>query len=244
MARRASEGAVAGSIDRVRVTVLAGGVLGLVVGGLGGRLGMLLLRATSPETVRGIESDDGFVIGRVTLFGTVGLLALCTAIGIIGGFAYRLVAPALIGPPWLHQLTAALGAGAVVGSMLVHADGVDFTLLEPTWFAIAVFIAIPVGFGATIGPALDRWDQTDAWVNRGRWRRWLLPIAVVAVIPVFVPVVLIAGVVMVAWDGADGVPGIHRVRSSPLLMNVLRAVWVLVAGLGLAFLVNDIAAIT
>jgi hypothetical protein len=203
---------------------------------------MLLLRVTSPETVRGVESDDGFVIGRVTL-STFVLLALATGIGIIGAFAYRLVAPALIGPRWLHQLTVALGAGAVVGSVLVHPDGVDFTLLEPTWLAIAVFVAIPAGFGATIGPTLDRWDQTDAWVNRGRWRRWLLPIAVVAFIYPVVLFVLIAGAVMLGWDHADGVSAIHRFRSSRLLLNVLRAAWVVLAGFGLAALVNDIAAI-
>jgi hypothetical protein len=138
---------------------------------------MLLLRVTSPEFVRGIESDDGFVIGRLTLSGTILLLSLGSGFGIIGAFAYRLVAPALIGPPWLRQLTIAFGAGAVVGSMLVHPNGVDFTVLELTWLAIAVFVAIPVGFGATIGPALECWDRTDAWVNRGKWRRWLLPIA-------------------------------------------------------------------
>ena len=37
---------------------------------------MLLLRFTSPERVRGAESDDGFRIGQVTLAGTDNLLLL------------------------------------------------------------------------------------------------------------------------------------------------------------------------
>ena len=123
----ATDGHGTRAVERVRVTIVAGGLLGLVVGGIGSRLGMFVLRLTSPDYVRGIESDDGFTIGQVTLSGTLILLSLCTAVGVIGAFAYRLVAPALIGPPWLHSATVAVGAGAVVGALVIHPDGVDFT---------------------------------------------------------------------------------------------------------------------
>jgi hypothetical protein len=232
------------AVERARVTIVAGGLLGLVVGGIGSRLGMLALRLTSPDYVRGIESDDGFTIGQVTLSGTLILLSLCTAVGVIGAFAYRLVAPALIGPPWLHRATVALGAGAVVGAMVIHPDGVDFTLLEPAWLAIAVFVAIPLAFGAGIGPTLDRCDRPDAWVNRGRWLPWLLAVGVLALSFVILPAVVVAGAVMVVWAAIGGIGVVRRLRSSTVLINVLRVGWIAVAGLGLAILVEDVAAIT
>ena len=232
------------AVERVRVTIVAGGLLGLVVGGIGSRLGMFALRLTSPDYVRGIESDDGFTIGQVTLSGTLILLSLCTAVGVIGAFAYRLVAPALIGPPWLHRATVALGAGAVVGAMVIHPDGVDFTLLEPAWLAIAVFVAIPLAFGAAIGPTIDRCDRPDAWVNRGRWLPWLLAVAVLALSFVILPAVVVAGAVMVVWAAIAGLGVMRRLRSSTVLINVLRVGWIAVAGLGLAVLVEDVAAIT
>ena len=36
---------------------------GLLVGGVGGRVAMLLLRLTSDPRLRGLETDDGFTIG-------------------------------------------------------------------------------------------------------------------------------------------------------------------------------------
>ena len=204
---------------------------------------MLLLRVTSPAMVRGVESDDGFEIGRFTLSGTINLLAFCTLVGIVGGFGYRLVAPVLAGPSWLRQLTIALGVGGLIGSLLVHPDGVDFTLLAPAWLAIAIFVAIPFTYGAAIGPLTARWDRTGSSINQGKWRRWVLPIAVMAFAVFGLPVVLMAAPVMVCWALAGRVPSINRARTSPLLLNLLRAGWIAVAAIGIATLVKDTVAI-
>src|SRR5207247_2165450 len=139
----------------VVATALAGACSGLIAGGVGGRLAMLALRLTSADSVRGIVSDDGFVIGRVTLGGTFSLLAVGTAFGLLGGFVHRLVAPWLIGPAWFRRFTTATGCGVVVGAMLIHRDGVDFTALTPHWFAVALFVAVPGLYGALIGPVQD-----------------------------------------------------------------------------------------
>ena len=41
--------------------------------------------------------------------------------------------------------------------MLIHADGVDFTVLKPMWLAVGLFIALPALFGLTIAAAaVDR----------------------------------------------------------------------------------------
>jgi hypothetical protein len=226
-----------GARERLRVIVLAGAVLGVVVGGVGGRLAMLLLRATSNDSVRGTISDDGFEIGRFTLGGTYSLLALGAAIGIIGSAAYGLVAPSLIGPRWFRHLTCALGAGAVVGSMLVHADGIDFTLLTPTWLAIALFIAVPAAFGLLIGPTRSLLQRGDLWINTGR-RRWWIPLIVVGGFPVSLfPSAIVACAVFAS--GAVRVSN-DSVRGSDNTSWLLRTAWLLIAVLGLLALVGDV----
>jgi hypothetical protein len=226
--------------DRLRVSVLGGGLLGLAIGGVGGRLAMGLLRLTSPDSARGVETDDGFVIGQVTLNGVLTLCVLTTIAGIVGAFVYRLVAPSLIGPPGLRYLTCALGAGLVVGAILVHPDGVDFTLLEPAALAIAFFVAIPAAFGAAIGPLLERWDRRDAWVNRG-WQKWLLPLAVLAFAFLAIPLVLVAAAVVIIW--AALAPVVTTLRSSRFVRNLLRAAWAGIALWGGIVLVQDVAEI-
>lgn len=67
------------TLDRLRLLIVAGITTGVLVVGVGSRLAMFALRLTSPEHVRGITSDDGFVIGRFTLSGTYNLLALGAA---------------------------------------------------------------------------------------------------------------------------------------------------------------------
>ena len=79
--------------ELLRVLVVAGVPLGVVVAGLGGRLAMLVLRLTSPDVVLGQETDDGFVIGEITMAGTYNLLVLGAAVGFIGAAAYVAVAP-------------------------------------------------------------------------------------------------------------------------------------------------------
>jgi hypothetical protein len=223
---------------RLRVTATVGALLGLVVGGVGGRLGMLALRLTSDDSVRGVTSDDGFEIGQVTLGGTIGLLAVGMFAGLIGAFAHRAVAPFLIGPSWLRSLTCALGAGAVVGSMLVHADGVDFTLLAPTWLAIAIFVALPALFGAAIGPALRAGDDPEAWINRGRWRR-RVP-ALLLLMPVLTIAAACVASAMFAARALDRRAATRRLLRHGAVVNLARAGWLFVSLLGLWVLVVDI----
>jgi hypothetical protein len=126
---------VAELIELLRVLVVAGVSVGIVVIGLGSRLAMFALRLTSPDDVVGVVSDEGFLIGRITLSGTYNLLVIGAAVGVIGAAACVAVAPWLIGPNWFRRLTVGLTAGALVGSLLIHSDGKDFTALGPLWLA-------------------------------------------------------------------------------------------------------------
>jgi len=227
----------------VRVLVVAGIPFGVVIAGVGSRLAMLLLRLTSPDAVRGVQSDDDFTIGRFTLAGTYNLLLLGAVVGIIGVAAYQWVRPWLLGPWWFRRVTIGLGSAAVVGSLLVHADGIDFTVLEPTWLAIGLFIALPGLFGLAIGPLVDRVEQPDSWTARGR-RRWALPIALVALFPPTLFVLAGATGVFAAWLLIREFDPVERLGATTGYSLLARALWLIVATLGLVALVNDVTAIT
>lgn len=230
-------------VERMRVLIVAGVTTGVVIGGVVNRLAMFLLRTTSPERVNGRDSDDGFTIGRFTLSGTYNLIVLGAVVGIIGFAVYRLVRPWLIGPQWFRRLTIGLGSGAVVGSILVHADGIDFTALKPMWLAIGLFVALPALFAVVMGAMVDSVERPDSWTARGHWR-WLLPIVVLACVPFIVPVLVFAlvpiGIWALARDG-DLPTEIRKVRWLP---NVVRAAFLSIAVLGLVALINDVNALT
>jgi hypothetical protein len=57
--------------------ILAGLLCGGLIGGVGGRLAMFILRLTSSDSLHGVETDDGFTIGSFT--GATVFLVIATA---------------------------------------------------------------------------------------------------------------------------------------------------------------------
>lgn len=171
----------------------AGGWAGLLVGGVGGRLAMFVLRLTSPDYVRGIDSDDGFEIGRFSL-DTVFLLGFTTLVGAFVGIVYVVVRFAL---PLAWRVGSWTVIGATVGgSLIVHADGVDFRLLEPAWLAVGLFVVIPAATAALMATWVVRWDRW--WFTRRR-RTVAAALPLGLLVPLIVPIAIAAtGVVVVA----------------------------------------------
>jgi len=231
--------------EALRVLVVAGVPVGVLVAGIGSRLAMLLLRLTSTD-VAGIESDDGFTIGEVTLAGTYNLLIIGAAAGIIGAGAYQWVRPWLLGPTWFRRLTVGAGTGAVVGSMLIHADGIDFVVLTPTWLAIGLFIALPALFGVLIGPVVDHVEQPTSWTTRRR-TRWLLPVLLIAPFPLSLMILAVAAAIIAVWFAVRSVAIVEWIREARWFGYAIRAFWLFIGAAGLVALVgdvNDIVAIT
>jgi hypothetical protein len=135
---------------------LAGALAGLLVGGIGGRLAMLLLTRLDPQ-VAGTVSDDGFVMGQVTVLGTLNLLAVGVGLGVLGAVFYAVLRPLMVGPRWFQVLSTSLGPAVVVGEMLVHTDGVDFRLFAPVELAIALFVLLPGLYAAALTGLAERW---------------------------------------------------------------------------------------
>lgn len=218
----------------VSLGACAGGLGGLLVGGVGGRLAMLLLRLTTERSIQGIESDDGFLMGRFTVGNSFSLLIVCTVLGSIGGLVVVFGRPffpgryVLVGWP--------LAAAAIVGSIILRSDGVDFTILEPKLLAVLMFVAIPALGALLITWLIEIWEPWW-WSN---WKRTLL--AAVPGLPalIFFPLAIIAAIVALVWfvvlrfDRASSLPTFRPIRLAAL------AVFGLLTCLGLLALGNDV----
>ncbi|MCP9488151.1 MAG: hypothetical protein MSC30_20110 [Gaiellaceae bacterium MAG52_C11] len=147
----------------VLVGAAAGAIAGFLIGGIGGRLAMLLLRLTSSGLVLGVTSDDGFEIGVISLQ-SFNLLFAMAALGAMNGVLYAAVRTAI---PVRLRLPLWVGFAALVGgSLFVHEDGVDFTLISPVLLAIALFVLLPGVAAALVVLLVERWDREVAWRNR------------------------------------------------------------------------------
>jgi hypothetical protein len=224
---------------RVGVAATAGLVAGALVGGLGGRLAMLLLRLTSDPSVRGLETDDGFTIGVVSP-STMFLVVATAVLGVIGGLVYLVVRTWLPGSSrslWFGALT-----GVVGGAVVIRPGGIDFTLLDPLWLAIALFVALPGVFGVVVAALVERWLRGASAATSVAW---LAGIAL-AVIPVALlgargAITLAAALIVLAVLVQRG-PS-DRISTSPTVLWLGRAGLLAVGVVSAAALVIDVAAI-
>ncbi|CAM3302946.1 hypothetical protein NODU109028_10355 [Nocardioides dubius] len=190
--------AAAAAIRRLAAVTAAGALLGVLVGGVGGRLAMLLLARLNPDA-SGVVSDDGFVMGRFTLAGSLNLLLVAGALGVLGAAIYLVLRPLLIGPRWFQVLAISLGPAVVVGEQLVHVDGVDFTLLEPVWLAIALFLLIPGVYTALLTLLAERWLAPGSAFWRGPL--WLAALPLLA----FGPLAPLLAPLAAGWLASEAV---------------------------------------
>lgn len=169
----------------VAVGLVAGSLAGALVGGIGGRLAMLVLRLATPDLPVGLISDDGFEIGAFDLRQSLGLYAGMAAIGAGFGLLYAALRGLL--PRRGRIVLYGLFGAAVGGANVVQTDGVDFTLLEPRWFAVASFVALPGFAAAAMAALVERADRWTPWrCPRAAWLLALPGLPGVIVLPVAV----------------------------------------------------------
>ena len=167
----------------------AGAWAGLLIGGVGGRTAMFVLRVTSSDAVRGVESDDGFTIGRIS--GESGfLLAITTVLGLFVGVVLVVARSQLHG--WLGVSLTVLAAGTLGAAAIIEPDGVDFTRLAPLPLACAMFTVIPVAAAALTLWFVRRWS---VWWWRKRGRTLFASLPWLIAVPTFfvsIPFLLVA----------------------------------------------------
>ena len=117
--------AVAAALRETAIVVIACGIAGALVGGIGSRLVMRLAALAAPE-VRGALTENGNVIGEITLAGTIGLMLFAGVGSAIFGAGALTVAR-----PWLPHSTAL--RGLMLGGFLLALTGTTWwTRRTPT----------------------------------------------------------------------------------------------------------------
>ena len=196
MVRTTSGGTIgdtlATSLRRTAIAAVASGIAGVLVGGVGSRLVMRIAALAAPEA-RGLLTENGNVIGEITLAGTVALL-------VFGGIGSAIVGAGafVVFEPWLPRRT--VPRGLILGGFLLAFGGTlvidpanpDFVLLGNRPLTVFLFSSLFLAFGLVAsGTAalLDRWIPSAASFSP-RW--WAFTTAVgLPVIPGLMSVALV-----------------------------------------------------
>ncbi len=223
-------------LTRLGVGSGVGFVAGALIGGVGGRLAMLLLRVTSDSSVIGLQTDDDFRIGSFTS-DTIFLIVLTAIAGAALGAAYVAVRRWL---PRNHRpVVAAVVLGAVGGAAIIDPVGVDFTVLDPLWLAVALFVALPAAFGAALARGVER---LIPWAS-DRQPPVLVPLVALLPIAVFVPAAAIVALGTLGWAALRQWPAAGRLWWSAPVTVAGRVLGVGVTALSSVILIQDAAEI-
>jgi hypothetical protein len=193
-------------LRRASALFMAGGVAGVLVLGLGSRLMMRVLAATSSDSAQGRLTDADEIVGEVTFDGTVGFVVF---IGFFAGMITIGVWAEL--RRWLPErsvaagvVVAAIGAGALARpSGLIDPGNHDFVILSPVWLAILLSMMVLLTYGVCFAVLADRWADTwptPALTPRGVLATLPLLVAFAMGVLVVVPAIIIVVVVcFAAW---------------------------------------------
>ena len=124
--------------------------------------------------------------------------------------------------------------------MLVHVDGVDFTILDPFWLALALFMAIPGLYAGSLTLLVERWLRPGSWLNRAPAPLAIAPILLAA------PIAPFAGIFAVGWlllRAAERSGIVRHVVRHPASAWVARSVLAALFAFGLFDLVRDVVSL-
>jgi hypothetical protein len=224
------------SARRVSACIVGGFLMGGVIGGIGGRLAMFVLRLTSDSSLHGAKTDDGFIIGRFSgdsLF----LLIFTSGLGVLGGILYLAVRSWL--PQRRRAVLAGVFGGVVGGAFFIRPDGLDFTRLDPLPLAVAMFITLPAVYGVTMSLLVERLLREDSGWSRSRV--WFLGLIPLVAIGAFGPLGIGVLVVMIGlWAIHRWSPEATSLLRSLAVVWIGRAVLLALTALGLVRLIEDI----
>ena len=135
---------------------LAGLVAGILVAGIGGRIVMRVATLLVPDAA-GRFTENGNVIGEITLGGTLGLVLLAGLFfGLAGAVVWVVVRPWIPGGRGVRALLAAPVAVALSGVALINGFNPDFAILRHDRVVVAMLVALVALAGASIS-LIDGW---------------------------------------------------------------------------------------
>jgi hypothetical protein len=157
-ARRTIGDTMAALLREASLLVVACGVAGALVGGLGSRFVMRLAALAAPEA-SGLVTDNGNVVGEFTLGGTASLM-LFVGVGsaVLGAGAFTILRP------WLPHGTIARGVAfgglllPLLGTSVLDPANPDFALLGDPFLSVVLFSGLFVAFGLVASITLAMLD--------------------------------------------------------------------------------------
>ncbi len=156
----------------VLLGLAAGIITGILAGGVGSRIAMRISAVLGGEEISGLVTENGNVVGDITVDGTVGLLIFAGALpGIAGGWLYVLVRRWLPGPQVWHGLLFGTLLLMALGVVIINNGNRDFTQLGSPAVNVAMFALLFVLFGVLVAPITGALDQRLPTVSprMGRW---------------------------------------------------------------------------
>jgi hypothetical protein len=244
--------AMSARLRETAIVVVGSGIAGALVGGLGSRLVMRLAALAAPE-VRGALTENGNVVGEITLEGTVALMIVAGLSSTVFGTGAFVVAR-----PWLPRRTVPRGLVfgafllALTGPAVVDAGNADFVILGDRLLNVTMFSSLFVAFGLVASSAVAVLERRVPPAASFSPRGWTL--AAVLALPVVPGMLGVAfafasqlGVPLVgAWVAMISASAIER-RGRRGFAQLLRiggtAAMVVVVGLAAAEYVDSVTTI-
>ena len=182
------------------IIVVGSGIAGALVGGLGSRVVMRISALAAPE-VRGMVTENGNVVGEITLAGTIALMVFAGLSSTIFGTGAFVVVR-----PWLPRGTVARGLVfggfllALTGAVVVDQGNADFVILGDRVLNVTMFSGLFFAFGVVASSAIAFLERQVPPAASLSPRMWAL--TAVCALPV------VPGVIGVAFAFASrlGVP--------------------------------------
>lgn len=169
-----AEQAVAGAGDQVAGVIfrdmvrggIAGVITGAIVAGLGGRVVMRLAFLVVPGSA-GSATENGNVIGQITLPGTLGLVLFGAIVGLFMGASWVALAPWIPGRGWRRALATVPLAIALGGVILIDGSNPDFSVLEHAPLVVAMLLLLVGVSGFVVALTDERLERLLPGVEDG-----------------------------------------------------------------------------
>jgi hypothetical protein len=243
---------MAARLRAAAIVAIGSGISGALVGGLGSRLVMRLAALAAPE-VRGAVTENGAIVGEITLAGTVALMVFAgVASTALGAGAFIVV------KPWLPERTVLRGMVlggfllATMGSSVIDAGNADFAVLGDHLLNVVTFSALFLAFGVVASSAFTALEARVPQAAALSPRMWA--VSAICALPLIPGVIGLAfgvgprlGVPLIAASAAMlAVPSVER-RGRHGLAQLIRvgatAGMLIVVGLAGADYIDDVITI-
>lgn len=234
-------------VDALGRIALVGALAGVGAGAVAGFLSRLAMRVSGATSQPSFVTENGNIVGRITVGGSMFLVVGGAIAGLVLGLLYVAVRRWLPRASWPRRLSAAVLTLAAFGSLVVNADNRDFTRLGEPALNVVLFTGLLLVTGVVLAVFVDWLDPrirprpADPWFYGSVYLLVTLVSVIfglVAVALALLPVVVLGARVLGRRAGVE--PSLERGHPAWWLGGV---VLVGAAGVGLVLLGIEVSEI-